>query len=74
MLHMKYKHLGSKDKSSFYFFNDQLNYALAHYFAKLETTKNNMNKFLTNPLIAFFTKKLFYNNANKQMEKLLEIP
>ncbi len=29
----KYKHPGSKYKNSFYSFNDQLDYSLAHYFA-----------------------------------------
>ncbi len=41
----KYKHLGFKYKNSFYSFNDQLDYGLAYYFAELETTKGNVNKF-----------------------------
>lgn len=48
----KYRHPGSKHKSTFYLFNDQLDYALAHYFAESETTKGNLNKFLTDPLRA----------------------
>lgn len=32
-----------------------------------------MNKFLTDPLMALFTEKLFYKNADEQMEKLLKI-
>ncbi len=43
----KYKHPGSKHKNSFYSFNDQLDYGLAHDFAKSKTTKSNMNRFLT---------------------------
>lgn len=45
ILKKKYRHLRSKFKNSFYFFNNQLNYILAHYFAKLEITKSNMKKF-----------------------------
>ena len=63
----------SRCQNSFYIFNDQLNYALAHYFAELETTKCNVNKFLFNPLMTFFTKKLSYKNADKWMKKLSEI-
>lgn len=55
---IKYRHLGSKHTSSFYLFNDQLNYTMAYYFARLETIKGNMNEFLTNLLMAFFTEKL----------------
>ena len=69
-----YKHPRSKHKSSFYPFNEQLDYALVYYFVELETTKGNVNKFLINPLIAPLTKKLSYKNADKQMEKLSEIP
>ena len=61
----KYKYLRSKYKNSFYLFNDQLDYGIAHYFADSETTKGNMNKFLTDPLIALLTKKLSYKNADK---------
>ena len=58
-------HLRSKYKNNFYPCKDQLDYSLAHYFAELETTKGNMNKFLTDLLIAFFIEKLFYKNADK---------
>lgn len=70
----KYKYLRSKQKSSFYSFNDQLDYAFTHYLAKSETTNGNVNKFLTDPLMASLTKKLSYKNIDEQMEKLLEIP
>ena len=69
----KYKYLRSKYKNSFYFFNNQLEYSLAHDFAKSEITKANVNKFSTDLLIALLTKKLSYKNANKWIEKLLEI-
>ena len=61
----KYKHPRSKHKSSFYLFNNQLDYGLAHYFPKPETTKGNMNKFITNPLMAPLIKKLSYKNSEK---------
>ncbi len=70
----KYKHPRFKHKNSFYPFNDQLDYSLAHYFAESETTKGNMNKFLTNPLITPLTEKLPYKNADERMKKLSEIP
>ncbi len=69
----KYKHLGSKHKNSFYLFNDQLDYGLAHYFAESETTKGNVNKFLTDPLMTSLIKKLSYKNVNEWIEKLLKI-
>ena len=62
---IKYNHLGLKHQNSFYPFNDQLDYALAHYSAKSETAKGNVNKFLFDSLITPLTKKLSYNNANK---------
>lgn len=62
---IKYRHLGIKYKSSFYSFNNQFDYVLAHYFVELKTTKGNINKFLINLLIASLTKKLFYKNADK---------
>ncbi len=70
----KYKYLGYKHKNSFYSFNDQLDYGLAHYFAESETTKGNVNKFLTDLLMVLLTKKLSYKNADEWMEKLSEIP
>ncbi len=61
----KYKHPGSKHKNSFYPFNHQLDYDLAHYFTESETTKGNVNKFLTDLLIAPLTKKLSYKNGDE---------
>lgn len=57
---IKYRHSGWKHKSSFYSFNDQLDHTLTHYFPESKTTKDNVNKFWTDPLMAPFTKKLFY--------------
>ena len=62
---IKYHHPGSQNNNPFYLFNDQLDYAFANYFAGSETTKGNVNRFLSNPLMAPLTKKLFYQNANK---------
>ena len=61
----EYKHPKFKHKNSFYPFNNQLDYSLAQYFAKLETTKNNINEILTDLLMAPLTKKLSYKNVNK---------
>ncbi len=61
----KYKHPRSKHKNSFYFFNDQLNYSLPHYFTESKTTKDNVNKFLTDLLMAPLTEKLSYKNADE---------
>ena len=69
----QYEHPGSQNNNPFYPFNDQLDYALAHYFAESETTKRNVDKFLTNPLMKPITKKLSYRNADKWMEKLSDI-
>ena len=57
---IKYDHLGLQNDTLFYLFYNQLDYTLAHYFAKSESTKDNGNKFLSNPLIAPLTEKLSY--------------
>ena len=62
---VKYSHLRFKHQNSFYLFNDQFDYALSYYFAKLETTKGNVNNFLSDPLMTLLTKKLSYKNVNK---------
>ena len=74
VLDIKYNHLELKHQNSLYPFNDQLDYALAHYFVKLEMTKGNINKFLSNPLMTPLTKKLSNKNVDKWMEKLSKIP
>ena len=71
---IKYYHSGSQKNNLFYSFNDQLDYALAHYFEGFETTKSNVDRFLSNPLIALLTEELSYQNADEWMEKLLDIP
>ena len=47
---------------------------MAQYFAELETTKGNVNKFLFDPLMIPLTKKLSYINADEWIEKLSKIP
>ena len=70
----RYKHLESQNNNPFYFFHGQLVYALAHYFADLETTKCNFDKFLTNSLMKPITKDFLYCDADKWTEKLFTIP
>jgi Plavaka transposase len=70
----QYEHPGSQNNNPFCPFNDQLDYALAHYFAESETTKRNIDRFLTNPLMKPITEKLSYRNADEWMEKLSDIP
>ena len=62
---IKYNHPGFQNNNPFYTFHDCLNYGLAKYFAKSETIKSNINKFLSKLLMALLTKKLSYQNANK---------
>lgn len=69
-----YKYFGTQNKNLFYLLNDQLDYALTHYFAELETTKYNIDKFLSNLLIKLITKKLSYCNLDEWIEKLFMIP
>ncbi len=73
VLDIKYYHLGSQKNNSFHPFNDQLDYTHVTSFAEFETTKGNVNRFLSNLLIFLFTKKLSYQNANKWIEKLSDI-
>ena len=65
ILDIKYCHPGPQDNNLFYPFNAQLEYALANYFAKFETTKRNVDRFLSDALMAPFTEKLSYQNADK---------
>ena len=57
---IKYHHLGSQNNNPFYPLNNQLDYVLANYFAESETIKSNVNRFLSNLLMAPLTKKLSY--------------
>ena len=62
---IKYDHPRSQNDNLFYPFHNQLDYALAHYFAEFDTTKGNVDKFLSDLLLALLTEKLFYQNADK---------
>ena len=62
---IKYNYLGLKHQNSFYLFNDQLDYTLAHYFAESKTTKGNLSKFLFDLLMTSLTKKLSYKNTDE---------
>ena len=65
VLDTRYKHLENQNNNLFYPFNNQVDYALAHYLTDSKTTKRNIDKFFTNPLIKPITKNLSYCNANK---------
>lgn len=71
---IKYYHLGFQNDNLYYLFNDQLNYMLSNYFKEFETKKCNVNQFLSDPLMAPFIKKRFYQNVDKWIEKLSKIP
>lgn len=66
---IKYHFSRSQNDNLFYLFHDQLDYALAHYFAESKITKNNINKFLSELLMALLIQKSFYQKANKWIEK-----
>ena len=60
-----YDHPVSQNNNLFYLFYNQLNYVLAYYFAESGTTQNNIDKFLSDLLMAPLTKKLSYQNIDK---------
>ena len=62
---IKYNHPGFQNNNPFYLFHNQLAYRLAKYFTESETTKSNIDKFLSKPLMALLTEKLSYQNADK---------
>lgn len=70
---MEYHHLTSQNNKTFFVFDDELDYILVLYFAYSETTKNNVDIFLSNLSMILFTEKLFYENLYKQKEKFSEI-
>ena len=74
VLATRYKHSRSQNNNLFYPFNGQLDYALAHYFADSQTTKRNVDKLLTNPLMKPITKNLSYYNVYEEIIKLSAIP
>ncbi len=65
VFNIKYNHLSLQNNNPFYPFHDQLDYRLAKYFVESETTKSNMDKFLSDPLITPLTEKLSYQNTDK---------
>lgn len=65
VLDIRYKYLKSRNNNSFYLFNGQLDYALAHYFTDSKIIKCNNNKFLNYLLIKPITKNLSYCNTDK---------
>lgn len=60
-----YKHSGIQNNNPFYPFNNHLDNESAHYFAESETTKWNVDKFLTNLLMEFIIRKLSYCNISE---------
>lgn len=73
VLNIKYHFPGFQNNNLFYPFNDQLDYIFINYFAESEITKDNIAILLSHLLIAPLTKKLFYQNVDKQIGKLLNI-
>ena len=71
---IKYYYRGSKNNNLFYPFNDQLDYALANYFPDFESTKSNVDRFLPDLLMVPLTENLSFQNVDKWIEKLLNIP
>ena len=57
---IKYHYLGFQNNNIFHVFNYQLDYGLSTYIAKFETRKSNIDRFLSNLLMALLMKKLFY--------------
>lgn len=60
ILNTSYVYPRSQNNNLFSSFNDQLDYIFTYLFAKLETTKHKVNKFLLNSLMKHITKKLLY--------------
>lgn len=69
----KYNCPKSQNNNLFYLFNNQLDYVLAHYFAKFKTIKGNVNKILFDLLIVLLMQKLFYQNSGKWIKKFSKI-
>ncbi len=62
---IKYNYPGFQNNNLFHLFHDQLDYGQAKYFAESETIKSNVDKFLSDPLMALLTEKLSYRNADE---------
>ncbi len=58
VLDTRYEHFGTQNNNPIYTFNNQIAYVLANYFAELETTKCNVDKFISNLLMKPNTEKL----------------
>lgn len=56
---MKYEHYKNQNNKLWYSFNNELHYILIYSFRKLEILKCNIDKFFTNLLIKFITKKAY---------------
>lgn len=67
---IKYRHSGYQHDNVFYPFDNDVDYALAHWFVESKITKGNVDKFLTNFLMKSITKQLSYWNTIKWEEKL----
>lgn len=57
---IKYYYPRLQNNNPFYLFHAQLDYVLAHYFAKFGTTKGNIDKFFFEQLMVSLTGKLSY--------------
>ena len=57
---IQYNDLGFQNNNLFYLCHNQLDYGLVKYFVESKTTKNNVEMFLSKPLIAPLTEKLSY--------------
>ena len=55
VLDTQYEHLRSQNNNPFYPFNNQLDYTFGYYFAELETTKYNIDRFFTKLLMNLIT-------------------
>lgn len=57
---INYYHPRLQNNNLLYIFYNQLDYALTHYFVESETMKENVDRFLFEPLMIPLIKKLFY--------------
>lgn len=66
----QYRYSDYQHDNGFYLFDNEVDYTLAHLFVESETSKSNMNKFLTNSLMKSITEQLSYKNIDEWKEKL----
>ena len=62
---IKYNNPKFQNNNFFYLFHDQLDYGLAKYSAESKITKSNVDKFLSELLMAPLIEKLSYQNVDK---------